>query len=89
MADHSSAKKAIRQIATRTEQNRNRISRIRTFIKKVETLVEAGNQKEALVALREAESEIMRGVSHGTIHKNTGSRKVSRLTKRVKSLAAA
>lgn len=89
MADHSSAKKAIRQIATRTEQNRNRISRIRTFIKKVETLIEAGKQKEALSALREAESEIMRGVSKGTIHKNTGSRKVSRLTKRVKSLAAA
>ncbi len=89
MADHSSAKKAIRQIATRTEQNRDRVSRIRTFIKKVESLVEAGNQKEALVALREAESEIMRGVSRGTMHKNTASRKVSRLSKRVKSLAAA
>jgi small subunit ribosomal protein S20 len=89
MANHSSSKKAIRQIETRTEQNRNRVSRIRTFVKKVESLVEAGNQSEALVALREAESEIMRGVSKGTMHKNTASRKVSRLSKRVKALAAA
>lgn len=64
MANHSSAKKAIRQIATRTEQNRDRVSRIRTFIKKVETLIEAGNQRKLSRAL-EAESEIMRGVSRG------------------------
>jgi small subunit ribosomal protein S20 len=89
MANHTSSKKAIRQIETRTEQNRTRVSRIRTFVKKVESLVEEGNQSEALVALREAESEIMRGVSKGTMHKNTASRKVSRLSKRVKALAAA
>ena len=89
MANHSSSKKAIRKIATRTEQNRTRVSRIRTFVKKVESLVESGNQSEALVALREAESEIMRGVTKGTMHKNTASRKVSRLSKRVKALAAA
>ena len=89
MANHSSSKKAIRQIETRTEQNRTRVSRIRTFIKKVESLADDGNQSEALVALREAESEIMRGVSKGTMHKNTASRKVSRLSKRVKALATA
>ena len=89
MANHSSSKKAIRQIETRTEQNRTRVSRIRTFIKKVESLVDDGNQSEAIVALREAESEIMRGVSKGTMHKNTASRKVSRLSKRVKALATA
>jgi len=89
MANHTSSKKAVRQIETRTEQNRTRVSRIRTFVKKVESLVDEGKQSEALVALREAESEIMRGVSKGTMHKNTASRKVSRLSKRVKALAAA
>jgi len=62
MANHTSSKKAVRQIETRTEQNRTRVSRIRTFVKKVESLVDEGKQSEALVALREAESEIMRGV---------------------------
>ena len=89
MANHSSSKKAIRQIETRTEQNRIRVSRVRTFVKKVESLVETGNKSEAIVALREAEAEIMRGVSKGTMHKNTASRKVSRLSKRVKALATA
>ncbi|MDF3033790.1 MAG: rpsT [Alphaproteobacteria bacterium] len=89
MANHSSSKKAIRQIETRTEQNRMRVSRIRTFVKKVESLLAEGNQSEVVVALREAESEIMRGVSKGVIHKNTASRKVSRLSKRVKALGAA
>jgi small subunit ribosomal protein S20 len=89
MANHSSSKKAIRQIETRTEQNRTRVSRIRTFVKKVESLLDAGNKKEALPAFREAEAEIMRGVSKGTMHKNTASRKVSRLSKRVKALGAA
>ena len=89
MANHSSSKKAIRQIETRTEQNRARVSRIRTFVKKVESLLAEGNQSEAVAALREAESEIMRGVSKGVLHKNTASRKVSRLSKRIKALAAA
>ncbi len=89
MANHSSSKKAIRQIETRTEQNRARVSRIRTFVKKVESLLAEGNQSEAIAALREAESEIMRGVSKGVLHKNTASRKVSRLSKRIKALAAA
>ena len=89
MANHSSSKKAIRQIEVRTEQNRARVSRIRTFIKKVEILLAEGNKSEIIVALREAEAEIMRGVTKGVMHKNTASRKVSRLSKRVKALVAA
>ena len=89
MANHTSSKKAIRQIETRTEQNRTRVSRIRTFIKKVESLLDTGNKTEVVGAMREAEAEIMRGVSKGTMHKNTASRKVSRLTKKVKALVAA
>jgi len=89
MADHTSSKKAIRQIKTRTARNQIRISRIRTFVKKVESLLAATNKSEAVVALREAEAEIMRGANKGIMHKNTASRKVSRLTKRVKALATA
>lgn len=89
MANHTSSKKAIRQIATRTAQNRTRMNRIRTFVKKVESLLAEENKSEVVGALREAEAEIMRGVSKGTLHKNTASRKVSRLTKRVKALVAA
>jgi small subunit ribosomal protein S20 len=89
MANHASSKKAIRKIATRTARNRTRISRIRTFVKKVELLLTEGKKADATIALREAEAEIMRGVSKGVIHKNTASRKVSRLSKRVKGLAAA
>jgi small subunit ribosomal protein S20 len=89
MANHSSSKKAIRQIEVRTEQNRARVSRIRTFIKKVETLLAEGNKSEVIVALRQAEAEIMRGVTKGVMHKNTASRKVSRLSKRVKAFVTA
>lgn len=89
MANHTSSKKAIRKIETRTEQNRARVSRIRTFIKKVESLLDEGNKTEVVGAMRAAEAEIMRGVSKGTMHKNTASRKVSRLTKKVKALVAA
>jgi len=89
MANHTSSKKAIRQIKKRTAQNGARTSRIRTFIKKVELLLVDGKKPEAGIALKEAEAEIMRGVSKGTIHKNTASRKVSRLSKKVKALAPA
>ena len=86
MADHSSAKKAIRQIERRTEVNRTRISRVRTFLKKVETLITEGKKPEAATALREAESEMMRSAGKGVYHKNTASRKISRLSKRVKAI---
>lgn len=88
MANHKSAKKSIRQTARRTEVNKNRVSRIRTFIRKVEESVAAGVPADAQVALRLAEKEIMRGVTKGVIHHNTASRKVSRLAKKVKGVAA-
>ena len=89
MANHTSSKKAIRKIEARTTRNRTRVSRIRTFIKKVELLLTEGKKADAAAAFHEAESEIMRGVSKGVIQKNTASRKVSRLSKRVKGLATA
>jgi small subunit ribosomal protein S20 len=89
MANTSSAKKAIRKIARRTEVNASRRSRMRTYWRKVEEALAAGDAAAAAVALKIAESETMRAVSKGVLHKNTGSRKVSRLTQRVQSLTAA
>ncbi len=86
MANTRSAKKAVRVIARRTAINKARRSRMRTFIRKVEEAIAAGDQNEAGKALREAQPEIMRVVKHGIIHKNTASRKVSRLHARVKAL---
>jgi small subunit ribosomal protein S20 len=86
MAHHNSAKKRIRQTERRTEVNRSRASRIRTFIKKVETLIAGGDKAAAADALRVAEPELMKGVQAGVLHKNTASRKVSRLVARIKSL---
>ena len=88
MAHHKSAKKRIRQTESRTEVNRSRMSRIKTFIKKVETAIAAGNATEAQTALKTAQPEIMRGVTKGVLPKATASRKVSRLAARVKALAA-
>lgn len=88
MANTSSAKKMVRKIARRTATNKTRRSRMRTFVKKVELAIVAGNQSEARDALRAAESEVMTAVSKGVIHKNTGSRKVSRLSARVKAMTA-
>lgn len=88
MAHHKSAKKRIRQTASRTEINRSRMSRIRTFVKKVETAIATGNATEAQTALQTAQPEIMRGVTKGVLPLATASRKVSRLAARVKALAA-
>lgn len=88
MANHKSAKKRIIRNAKRAEINGARISRIRTFIKKVETAITSGDKDAAQQALREAQPEIMRGVSRGVIHKNTASRKMSRLSARVKAVSA-
>ena len=86
MANTSSAKKRVRRDASRTEVNRARRSRIRTFVKRVESAI-AGNDKEAAqAAFVVAEPEIMRGVTKGVLHRNTASRKVSRLAARIKSL---
>lgn len=86
MANSAQARKRIRQTARRTEVNTARRSRIRTYVRKAEEAIEAGNQDDAKLALRKAESEIMRGVSKGVVKKNTGARKVSRLSARVKAL---
>jgi len=87
MANTTSAKKAIRKIARRTEVNSARRSRVRTFWRKVEEALAAGDASQAKTALVEAEREMMRAVSKGVVAKNTGSRKVSRLAQRVKALA--
>jgi small subunit ribosomal protein S20 len=86
MAHHKSAKKRIRQTERRTEVNRARVSRIRTFVKKVELAIAAGDAEAAKTALREAEPQMMKGVQGGILHKNTASRKVSRLSARVKDM---
>lgn len=86
MANTTSAKKAVRKIARRTAVNKSRRSRMRTFIRKVESAIDSGDKSVASTALRTAESEMMRAVGKGVVHKNTASRKVSRLAKRVNSL---
>ncbi|TNE35159.1 MAG: 30S ribosomal protein S20 [Alphaproteobacteria bacterium] len=88
MAHHKSALKRIRQTDVRTERNRARRSRIRTFVKKVELAVVEGDQTKANEALRVAQSELDRGVTKGVYKKNTAARKISRLNARVKALSA-
>ncbi|WP_374334042.1 30S ribosomal protein S20 [Aestuariivirga sp.] len=86
MANTKSAKKATRVSARRTEINKNRVSRMRTFVRKVEEAIASGNQAEAQAALKAAQPELMRGAQKGVLHKNTASRKVSRLAARVKAI---
>ena len=86
MANIRSAKKRIRQTARKTEVNSNRVSRIRTFIKKVETAIASGDKSAASDALKAAQPEIARGVTKGVLAKNTASRKISRLNARIKAL---
>jgi small subunit ribosomal protein S20 len=88
MANSPSSRKRARQIERRTDVNKARRSRIRTYIRKVEAAIIGGDAGAAATALREAQPEIMRGVSRGVLHKNTASRKVSRLAARVKALGA-
>ena len=88
MANTQSAKKMVRKIARRTAVNKARRSRVRTFVKKVELAIASGDQTAAKTALVQAESELMRAVSNGVVHKNTGSRKVSRLSARVNAMSA-
>lgn len=86
MANTASAQKAIRVIARRTAVNKARRSRMRTFWRGVEEALAAGDSAAAARALHTAESETMRAVTKGVLHKNTASRKVARLTQRVKAL---
>jgi small subunit ribosomal protein S20 len=89
VAHHRSAKKRIRQTEKRTAVNRSRLSRIRTFVRKVEDALAKGDVDVARTAFVEAEPELRRGVSKGVVHLNTASRKISRLSRRVKALAPA
>jgi small subunit ribosomal protein S20 len=86
MANHKSAEKRIRQTERRTEVNRARVSRIRTFVKKVEVAIESGDKSAAAEAFRAAQPETMRGATKGVLHRNTVSRKLSRLSARIKAL---
>ena len=86
MANTPQAKKRIRRNDKRAEINGNRLGRIRTFIKKVESAIAGGDKAAAQTALSEAQPELARGVARGVLHKNTAARKFSRLTKRVASL---
>ncbi|SFO39940.1 SSU ribosomal protein S20P [Cohaesibacter marisflavi] len=88
MANTVSAKKATRKIARKTATNKARRTRVRTYIRFVEEAIAAGDQAAASEALRKAQSEMMRAVAKGVFHANTASRKISRLSKRVKALAA-
>ncbi|HUQ13963.1 MAG TPA: 30S ribosomal protein S20 [Novosphingobium sp.] len=86
MANTPQAKKRIRRNDKRAEINGNRIGRIRSFVKKVESAIEGGDKDGAAQALAAAQPELARGVARGVLHKNTASRKLSRLTKRVATL---
>jgi small subunit ribosomal protein S20 len=88
MANTKSAKKATRKIARRTEVNRSRLSRVRTFVRKVEEALANGDKVAAGEALKAAQPELMRAASRGVIHRNTASRKISRLAARVKAASA-
>ena len=88
MANTKSAKKAIRKIARKTAINKNRCSRMRTFIRQVEEAISAGDQAVAQQALVAAQPEIMRSAQKGILHKNSASRKISRLSARIKALSA-
>jgi small subunit ribosomal protein S20 len=88
MANSPQSKKRARQMARRTEVNKARRSRIRTYLRKVEEAIAGGDKAAATAALRAAQPELMRGVTKGVVHKNTAARKVSRLSARVKALGA-
>jgi len=88
MANSPASKKRARQAIRRTEINKSRRTRMRTFIRRVEEALAGGDQSKAAEALRAAQPEIMRSVTKGIVHKNTASRKISRLAARVKALGA-
>ena len=89
MANNPGARKAVRKIVRRTEVNKSRRSRVRTFLRKFDEAVASGDAGAAKDAFVVAQSELMRAVTKGVVHKNTGSRKVSRLAAQLKRMAAA
>jgi len=88
MANTSSAKKAVRKIAARTLVNKSRRSRVRSFVRKFDDAVLSGDVAAASVAFKAAEPEIARAVTKGVLHKNTASRKISRLAQRLNKLSS-
>ena len=88
MANTASARKRIRQTEKRTIRNRARKSRVRTFLRKVEQAITGGDKAQAQDALRAAQPELQRAATKGVFHKNTISRKISRLSSRIKALGA-
>jgi small subunit ribosomal protein S20 len=88
MANTSSAKKAVRQAAKRTEVNKARRSRLRTFVRKVEEAIAAGDKSAAEAAFKEAQPVIMSSTHRGVLHHNTAARKISRLAQRIKTIQA-
>ena len=88
MANTKSAKKAVRQIARRTEANKTRRSHMRTFIRKVEEAIASGNREAAQAALKDAEPVVARTAQQGILHRRAASRKVSRLSKRIGAMSA-
>ena len=86
MPNIRSAKKRVRRNERRTTINKDRVSRIRTYVKKVETAIAGGDKAAAQEALKDAQPEIMRGVTKGVLHRNNAARKISRLAARVKAL---
>lgn len=87
MANTPQAKKRIRRNDRRAEINGARVSRIRTFVKQVETAIASGDKAKAQDAIQKVQPELARGVAKGVVHKNTAARKMSRLVKRVAALA--
>ncbi|MFC4350082.1 30S ribosomal protein S20 [Fodinicurvata halophila] len=87
MANHKSALKRIRRNTRRAEINGDRLSRIRTYIKRVETAIRSGDQQAAHEAFKQAQPEIHRGVTKGVLHRNSAARKISRLSSRIKRIA--
>jgi len=87
MANTSSAKKATRKIARRAAINKNRRSRVRSFVRKVEEALASGDKEAAAAAFQAAQPELMRAATKGVVHRNTASRKVSRLAQRLKALS--
>lgn len=88
MANTSSAKKMVRKITRRTAVNKARRSRVRTYLRKVEEAIVSGDKSAAEAALKVAQPELHRAVSKGIFHKNTVARKLSRLSSRIKAIAA-
>ncbi|MBV9862161.1 MAG: 30S ribosomal protein S20 [Alphaproteobacteria bacterium] len=86
MANHKSAEKRLRQTEKRTAINRSRMSRVRTFVKKVETAIQSGDREAAQAALKLAQPELHRATTKGVMHKNTVARKLSRLALRINAL---